>query len=667
MKRLLKWSGIVIGGLVILFVLALLIIQMFYDDNKLKLIIERTVENATGREFVLGGEVELSLFPWAGVTLTDVSLGNPKGFGEKPFAAFSEFEVRMKLLPLLAKDVQVSRFFLKGLRLDLIRKKDGRVNWDFSKTGEAEKKSASEEAAGGTGDTFPIKALAVGEISVTDGTILFVDEQSDIKKTLSDVNVLLEDVSFDKPIRLRLSAGLDGKLFSLKGSIGPIGDSPGKGRIDLNLTAGAFDLAELTIIGQVTDAISAPAYQINLTSNVFSLKHLIKTVAPEMTISPSDPSVLERVSFQARVSGDTKQVSLSEGKLVLDDTTTTFQVHVKDVSKPDINWKVHMDKIDLDRYLPKTEPVKDKPSAGAVSGNRMTPAEKGKTDYAPLRTLVVNGSLTIDELKVGGGTVREINMKIDGAKGKFRIEPISMKLYQGSIVVRGDVDVTGTVPKTRMNVTVDNIQAGPLLKDFIHKDLLTGTAKAHISLSMSGDEPERIKRTLGGQGDIRFSEGVVRGMDILGMVQNLQAAFGLADPAKTSGTEFSELISQFTIKQGIFETTDTKLASPVLRMAVSGRADLAKETLDFRIAPTWVNPVDKKADGREISGTVVPVLVTGTFSSPKFQPDVAVAAKKALEKVLTDIIGGSSEKSKDGQDSVEDTVKGLLKQLPFGD
>lgn len=671
MKRILKLSAIVIGGLVVLFVLVLVLAPMFLDIQTFKPRIERYAREATGRPVVLGGELELSLFPWAGVTLTDVSLGNPKGFDEKPFAAFSEFEVRMKLLPLLVKDVQVSRFILKGLQLNLERKKDGRVNWNFSETGEVEKKKTAGEDTGGTGEALPIKNLAVGKISVSDGTILYVDEQSETRKRISELNALLEDVSFDKPIRLQFSARMDDKPFSLTGSIGPLGDSSGKGPIDIDLTAGAFDVAEFSLKGQITDAMSTPAYRINLTSNTFSPKRLIGEIAPDMAVSPSDTSVLGKASIHAGVSGDTKQVSLTEGKLVLDDTTTTFRVRVKDVSKPDIDWEVHTDSIDLDRYLPKKEPVKDKPSTAGGSGNPATPVEKEKTDYAPLRAMVVNGSLTIDELKAGGGTFREIVMKVDGAKGIFRIEPISMKLYQGSAVLGSNVDVTGDVPKTRMNVTIDNVQAEPLLKDVIRKDFLKGTANAKISLSITGDEPDRIKQTLNGQGDVRFTDGVIRGLDILGMVHNLQAAFGLADSAKRSGTEFSEFILPFTIKQGTFETTDTKLTSPVLRMAVSGRADLAKEALDFRITPTWVNPVNKKAGGGEISGTVVPVLVAGTFSSPKFKPDVAEAAKKAVGKALTDILGESSKKTKDGdsekQEPLEDTVKGLLKKLPFGE
>lgn len=671
MKTFFKWSGIVIGGFLVLIVLALILAPMFLDIQAFKPRIERLVKDATGRPFILGGKLELSLFPWAGVTLTDVSIGNPEGFGDTPLAAFSEFEVRMKLLPLLSRDVQVSRFILKGLRLDLKRKKDGRVNWDFSKAEKMEKKSAPEEAAGSAEDMLPIKALAVGEIGVTDGTIRFVDEQSNMSRTLSGVNALLDDVSLDQPIQVQFSARLDDKPFFLRGNIGPLGDSPGKGRIDLDLTAGAFDVAELAISGRISDVLSAPAYQIDLASNVFSPKRLIGEITPDTAISLSNASVLEKASLKVKVAGDSRQVSLSDGRLVIDDTTTAFQVHVKDFSKPDIDWKIHVNTIDLDRYLPKAEPEKEQPSAAGETDGRTTPIVKEKTDYAPLRAMVMNGSLAIDELKAGGGTLREVTLKVAGKGGKFRIEPVSMKLYQGSAVVRGDVDVTGEAPKTRMNIIVDTVQAEPLLKDFIQKDFLKGTANAQISLSVFGDQPDSIKRTLSGEGTIRFSDGSIRGLDLLGMVQNLKAAFGLAAPGKPSGTEFSEFTCPFTITQGILATADTKLSSPMMRMAVSGRADLTTEALDFRILPTWVNPVDKKADGREISGTVVPVLVTGTFSSPKFQPDVAAAAKKAVGKALTDLLDGSSKKTKDGDsektDTLEDSVKGLLKSLPFGD
>ena len=101
MGRAIKWILITIGGLIILVIAALLIIPLFVDMQKYKPEIEKKVAEITGRPFAIEGNMDLSLFPWAGVSLSDVQLGNPPGFGEKNFLSVKSFEVRVKLLPLL--------------------------------------------------------------------------------------------------------------------------------------------------------------------------------------------------------------------------------------------------------------------------------------------------------------------------------------------------------------------------------------------------------------------------------------------------------------------------------------------------------------------------------------------------------------------------------------
>ena len=71
MKRLLKWVLVLGGGLFILVVAALLIVPMFVDVQKYKPEIEKRVSEATGRPFSIGGQLELSLFPWAGLAFSD--------------------------------------------------------------------------------------------------------------------------------------------------------------------------------------------------------------------------------------------------------------------------------------------------------------------------------------------------------------------------------------------------------------------------------------------------------------------------------------------------------------------------------------------------------------------------------------------------------------------
>jgi len=662
---------------VVLVVLALLIAPMFVDIERFKPTIENKVAETTGRTFKMGGDLELSLFPWAGVTVKDVVLKNPEGFETENFAEFSEFEVRMKLLPLISRDVQVKHVVLKGLRLVLEKKPDGKVNWEFESGTEdgtetvPEEEASAEPEAGESENELPIKTLEVGEISVTDGNILYVDRQADTQKELSDVDIQITNISLETPIELNLTGKLDNQPFSLAGNLGPVGKKPGEGDINLNLTARAFDTLELQLLGTVTDPATEPAYRMHLTMVPSSPKRLLTKIAPEAVPALSDPSVLEKFGLEVDITGAADQVAMTNGNLRLDDTTATFQITAKEFSKPDIVWKVHMDRLDLDRYLPEGEPGDETETkeVGASQG----PGETAGIDYAPLRTLGLDGNIEVNELKAGGGTFRNIVLKVAGAGGKFKIDPLSMDLYEGSLLVQGNMDVTGTKPKSAVELNMDGVQVEPLLKDFLDKDFITGTTLARISLVMTGDTPDGIKQTLSGKGDLQFNEGAIRDVNILEMIQNIQAAFGSGEATQAQETPYSEFNSRFAITNGVVNTSSTTVSSPVFRVDVTGNANLVNESLDFRVNPTYINPKNKKESGMSISGTRVPVLIKGTFSAPKFKPDLESAAKKVLTDKLTEKLGevfGGSGKTESGENAddstgVENLVKGLLESLPF--
>ena len=77
MNKVIKWVIIVGGGLVALVIIALLIVPSFVDLQSYKPRIEKMVSEATGRPFSIGGDIDLSLFPWVGFSSSDIHLGNP--------------------------------------------------------------------------------------------------------------------------------------------------------------------------------------------------------------------------------------------------------------------------------------------------------------------------------------------------------------------------------------------------------------------------------------------------------------------------------------------------------------------------------------------------------------------------------------------------------------
>jgi AsmA protein len=170
-----------------------------------------------------------------------------------------------------------------------------------------------------------------------------------------------------------------------------------------------------------------------------------------------------------------------------------------------------------------------------------------------------------------------------------------------------------------------------------------------------------IKKTLNGNGQIRFNDGAIIGIDLAGMIRNVKAAFGLEQkPAQRPRTDFAELNAPFSIKQGLVHTPQTSLKSPLVRVIAAGDANLVKETLDFRVEPKVVATIKGQGDAEQRSGLMVPVLVSGTFSDPQFAPDLAGMAKKQLEQT---ILGSEEGKQLGDKEGLEETVKGVLKGL----
>jgi len=674
MKRLLKWVLILGAGLFILVVAALLIVPMFVDVQKYKPEIEKRVSAATGRPFAIGGQLELSLFPWAGLAFSDLHLGNPPGFKEKDFVSVKSFEARVKLLPLLSRDVQVKRFILEGPRIVLEKSKTGQGSWEgigkpSDEAPSKPPKKGEKPPEKGPGEGLPIKAIAVGEFAITEGSVLWIDQPKGERKEILDVTLRLYDVSLDRPIRFAFSAKLDERPLSIEGNAGPVGKEPGKGIIPLDFVVKALKQLDISLKGKVVDPAIRPQFDLALQVSSFSPRKLVAALGQTFPVTTADPEVLNRVSLQAKVRGDQEHVSVSEGVLDLDESKLSFSIKAKDYSKPDVQFDLNLDMIDLDRYLPPptedntTEENKEAKGPGA---------KQDKIDYTPLRRLVLDGAIRVAKLKAQGATMQDLYLKVSGKNGRFDLKPLTAKLYGGDLAAAGAVDVGKDIPKSNIELHAKEIQAGPLLKDVLEKDLLEGNVQAEVALSMAGDEAEAIKRTLNGKGDLFFKDGAIVGIDLAGMVRNAKAAFGLAEKkAERPKTDFSELHSPFTITDGIIDTTDTSLVSPLLRVLVAGKANLVNETLDFRVEPKFVTTLKGQGDTKERSGVTVPVLVTGTFSSPKFRPDLKGMLTKGLQEgipkpsELKKILPGQGTESGELK-SLEEKGKDLLKGLPFG-
>lgn len=633
MKSILKWLFIVGGLLVVLVVAAALIIPQFIDIKKYKPVIEEKVAAATGRTFSVGDDMDVSIFPWVGVKLTDIHLGNPKGYARNDMVSVKHFEVRLKVMPLLSKQIEVKTFVLDSPVIYLEKQKKGAANWlGIGQAGTAPEKTpkAKPDATGKTG--LPIASLQVDQFSIVNGQLIYNDKAAGTEKQISDFNLELADISLDSPISVKFGAKVDGKPISLAGTAGPIGKEPGKGTMSIDFQFNALDEMEVKIEGQLTDPSPTPQFDMTIDVASFSPRKLMKTINQPFPVKTADPSVLDAVSLKTRIKGSPKNVVISEGQMVLDDSKLDFNATAKEFNKPSLVFDVNLDQIDLDRYLPEPPPKSEKPKEQPAPKT-----EKKKTDYTPLRKLVLDGQIKAGKIKAHGALIEKLNVHVTAKNGIIKVDPFGLELYQGKVASVLGVDVTTAEPKTSLALNASGIQVGPLLKDALEKEVIEGTFKADLDLTMQGDAPARIKQTLNGKGGLLFNDGAIIGIDIPGMVRNVKAKFGgEAQSGERPKTDFAELNIPFTAKNGLVKTDGTRMMSPLIRLIATGDIHLVKELLDMRVDPKFVATLKGQGDTQDRSGLMVPLLISGSFASPKIRPDLKGMIGGGMKDLNTD-------------------------------
>ena len=216
------------------------------------------------------GDVKLS--PLAGsLTISQVKVGNPKGYSEKDSFAVDKVEIGLNIKSLLSDTIEVTKIQIDAPAI-LFESKDGQSNFDAmlanaKKSSEEEKaKKPGEKKAGkkvvidefslnnakvsyasgltmGTALTIPLPSVTVRDIGKKSGGTSFVDALTEV------INGILGGLT-------QAVTGVTGAAGDMLKSLGGSASDTAKGATDAlkNVTGGATDAAK-----GATDAASEAA------------------------------------------------------------------------------------------------------------------------------------------------------------------------------------------------------------------------------------------------------------------------------------------------------------------------------------------------------------------------------------------------------------------------
>lgn len=171
------------------------------DLTRQKARIETRVFEETGRELQINGALNPSLFPWLGLSFSEVSMGNAQEFPDTEFATVSSGQIKVAFLPLLTGRVEIEKVTLQGASLKLLRDADGKTNWDdlMATTAVVETESDDNVVREIEAGAPIIAALSVGDVQIIDSDISYSDARDESYLAFSDLNLNTGTVLLSEP------------------------------------------------------------------------------------------------------------------------------------------------------------------------------------------------------------------------------------------------------------------------------------------------------------------------------------------------------------------------------------------------------------------------------------------------------------------------------------
>jgi AsmA protein len=681
MKWILRLLGL-LGILLLLVVIVGVYLAVTFDPNAYKDRIEDKVAEITGRELTLAGSIELTLFPSLGLRLEDVRLANAEGFPETPFAEVRVVDVAVAALPLIRGEIEVQRIQADGVSIHLGRDAQGRSNWDdlIERAEEARRDVVEEHGNAGPGRARgAFDDIRIAGLEVTNLRLEWDDREAGTRVVLAPLNLVVREFrpGMETSVKLDGSLRVDGQdadpiELDLR-LAGLLNADPAANRYALRRVQSQFDLRhpalepeisvrlETDVVLDLRDSVarverlSAHLSDLHLTglieargigeealelhaelrSNTFNPRAMLESLGLQPP-DTADPDVFSRMALDLSASGGTDRLTVNPLLITLDDSSLRGEGGVElSGPRPMIRFELRGDRLNLDRYLP---PEVEQARVPEV------PGEVAKADLPIdlpaelMRSFDIDGNLRLDGLTLFGLTLEGIEMKLRARDGEWRIEPLVGSGYEGRMESHLTVDARPDVPRYAARVRLERIAIGALLEALWQKESrLLGTGNVALEIDAVGASVNALTSSLNGTGELRLTDGAVRGINVARIIRHADARLRGETPeddGEPNETDFSELSGSFRIDNGVVRNDDLAASSPLLRATGRGSADLPAQTMDYRVDTTLVATIEGQS-GRsleELRGVNLPIRITGAFSEPRFRLDLEDVVRERVDE-----------------------------------
>jgi AsmA protein len=644
-----------LAGLVGIIIIGLFALPAFISPEAYKPQIEKAASDSLGREVTIGAITKIAFLPNPKFTAENLVVANAPGMSDPYFVSVEEADIGVKLLPLLGRNVEISRFALASPDIKLEQKADGSANWVLGNGA-----PAAEDNIGGGGGTSPVSDIRLGTLTITNGAVSFRDGKSDQLFEAKEADITLTLNSLDKPLTVDGDMLFQGKPATLSAKV----TTP---RGLMENTAASIDLDFSVEDNKVDTLINLAGgdlvYDGRLNIEAPALKSLLATLG----MSIDAPTGFNRLFVEGDVKGTSANMAFTGAKLTFDEITGTGDVAFDwGGAKPKLTGDVALTQLDLRPYMP--EPSEAQKASREDKDAAFPPWPEDRLDFSALENVdaelkATTTGILLHNMEFGQSTI-DVGIK----NGTLNAQLRETNLYNGGGKGFLIINPKDRTPFVKVNLELKGLNAQNFASNVLGMNRLQGIGGLDTTLESNGYSVADFVSNLRGDGTFDVDEGAMEGVDIgkiITSANELLKGFqnGRFDPTAlgsaiaaargpASETRFSNLDSSFTVRNGQVQAQNIALKGPLFLITGNGTVDLPRQSMNMNFTPTVFETLEDEI-GRKLG---IPLQISGTFNEPKIGFDTSSLLRNAVDGRLKDVLGGQGIDVGEGE-SVEDALK----------
>jgi len=380
------------------------------------------------------------------------------------------------------------------------------------------------------------------------------------------------------------------------------------------------------------------------------------------------------LDVQARLRGGPKGVSLTGLTAKAGDIALRGDVVVGlDGPRPDVKAKLTGSAIVLDAFLPAAKSaslwpgwpgLKIIPVATRSGGTRWS---TDPIDLSGLSGIDAQVALTTPSLQFEKYILKNADLAVSLGGGRLAADKLTGVLFGGALQATAKATTTAR-PRLEAVVALENMSVSQATSALTGASMASGKMGLQTNLVAEGGNVAALINTLNGNGTLRL-----KGIDVqqgktgtmlagaLGLVSAMNNVTGLLGGGKKSGSKV-DMSGSFTIRNGVADTRDMRIASGLGDGAATGTIDLPRWRIDVKgnvkLDQNALTALISKGTRRNVT-TSVPFAVYGTLDAPNIKLDTSKltggglpipGADRLLKKlpkgvggILQGILGGGAQ------------------------